>query len=691
MANISTDLEGSFKDNKTIYYDICNSYISGMMSAGISDNTIENCYQQYDGDFNTDNCYFYKYFASYDHYNSANSFTGGCVLIPIINKNETNTRPFIFYDKRTGTTNVYIGSTKSNYNDRKWKGRKFFTDRNFSGSTIYGSADIYNRLRTGLRYGNSGIKNLGDDYYNTTSSSNWSSTVFPNIYSASLVTSAISNYSEMLIDTNIPIFTEENKDKIKDWIDNGTRPTTTDIDKKTAFKLYIDGLNFPNYHLNWHNEAENNENFNSSLHNINISFQVYNNHLMQFDNVWTLHIPFSSGSFDFSWQDILDNNATWIYWGDRRTRINVSCDYFTQSGFLHSDDVGCILMNNKDSFDKMYTALITNTSDGSTFDVVQGVPDTDDDYSDPEDNDNDPNPDDDTELETSGVLTNCYSMTSNRLQSLGSFLFSSDFIDNILLVNNNPIENILSIKAIPFSISGVDTSIKLGNVDTNIVGAKCGESYKINIGSFIVNGKYNSYLDYSPFTTVEIFLPFIGMQKLDTNVLINRSINILYIVDCITGSLKVQLLYNKKPLYEFNGTIGVDIPISSTNRAQVELGYLSSGLGAVGSIASGNVMGAVYSGLNMAQSQYHTTTSGTANPNTSFHSNRKCYLIINRPKADTISSYASTIGNKCCLSLNLRNLSGMTKLNENVQLKNISCTNEEREMLRNILTNGFIL
>ena len=690
MARISLNLEGSYDDNKNIYYEISNGYISGMQSAGTSENTIAQCYLQYDENFNIDNCYYYKYFDNYENFKIGNSFTGACILIPIINKNETNARPFIYYDAKTDFGNVYIGSTKSNYSDRKWQGRKFFTDRNYSGSRIYGSNGTYDSIDTGLKYGNSHIKNVGGNYYNASSSSYWYK-FSTDVYAFELVTSAIAHYSTMLIDTNIPIFTAENKDKIKDWIDNGTRPVTTDIDKKTAFKLYIDGLNFPNYHLNWHNEAENNENFNSSLHNINISFQVYNNHLMQFDNVWTLNIPYSSGSFDFSWQDILDNNATWIYWGDKRTRINVSCDYFTQGGLMHSDDVGCILMNNKDSFDKMYTALITDTSDGSTFTVVQGIPDSDDDYSDNEDNDNDPNPSDDTELETSGVLTTCYSMTNNRLQSLGSFLFSSDFIDNILLVNNNPIENILSIKAIPFSISGVDSSIKLGNVDTNIVGAKCGESYKINIGSFIVNGKYNSYLDYSPFTTVEIFLPFIGMQKLDTNVLINRSINILYIVDCITGSLKVQLLYNKKPLYEFNGTIGVDIPISSTNRAQVELGYLSSGLGAVGSIASGNVMGAVYSGLNMAQSQYHTTTSGTANPNTYFHSNRKCYLIINRPKADSISSYASTIGYKCCLSLNLRNLSGMTKLNENVQLKNISCTNEEREMLRNILTNGFIL
>ena len=691
MAKISLNLEGNYSDNKTLYYDICNGYISGMQSAGTSENTIAQCYLEYDENFNTDNCYYYKYFNNYEDFKSQNILSGACILIPIINKNETNARPFIYYDSKTDFANVHIGSTKSNYDDRKWKGRKFFTDRNFSGSRIFGSDGTYDRIETGLRYGNSHIKNVGDDYYNASSYSYWYKFSSNGVYAFDLVTSAIAHYPKQLIDTNIPIFTAENKDKIKDWIDNGTRPTTTDIDKKTAFKLYIDGLNFPNYHLNWHNDAENNNNFNSSLHNINISFQVYNNHLMQFDNMWTLNIPYSSGSFDFSWQDILDNNATWIYWGDRRTRINVSCDYFTQSGILKSNDVGCILMNNKDSFEKMYTGIITNTSDGSTFTVVQGVADSDDDYSDPQDNDNDPNPSDDTELETSGVLTTCYSMTSTRLQSLGSFLFSSDFIDNILLVNNNPIENILSIKAIPFSIGGVDTNIKLGNVNTNIVGAKCGESYKINIGSFMVKAKYNSYLDYSPFTTVEIFLPFIGMQQLDTNVLINRSINILYIVDCITGSLKVQLLYNKKPLYEFNGTIGVDVPISSTNRAQVELGYLSSGLGAVGSIASGNVMGAVYSGLNMAQSQYHTTTSGTANPNTSFHSNRKCYLIINRPKADSISSYASTIGNKCCLSLSLRNLSGMTKLNENVQLKNISCTNEEREMLRNILTNGFIL
>ena len=323
--------------------------------------------------------------------------------------------------------------------------------------------------------------------------------------------------------------------------------------------------------------------------------------------------------------------------------------------------------------------------------MLAGQGDPEDDYTPNEDNDDDPNHEDEVEIETSGAIASCYSMTKERLQSLGNFLFSSSFLDNILLINNNPIENILSIKALPFTIGGTTETIKLGNVDTGINGEKCSECIKYTLGSFTINEKYHSFLDYAPFTSAEIYLPFIGLCDLDINVLINRTVTINYIVDCITGSLKVQLLYKSKPLYQFNGTIGVDIPIASSNRAQVELGLLSSGIGAISSIASGNIMGAVYSGLNMASSQYHTNTSGCASANTEFHNNRTCYVIVNRPKADIISSYNSTHGKPCNLTKRLGNLHGMTKVNKDVQLKNISCTEEERNLLREMLTNGIIL
>ena len=73
MARISLNLEGKYDNNKTLYYDICNGYISGMRSAGTSKNTIAQCYLEYDENFNIDNCYYYKYFDNYETFKSGNS------------------------------------------------------------------------------------------------------------------------------------------------------------------------------------------------------------------------------------------------------------------------------------------------------------------------------------------------------------------------------------------------------------------------------------------------------------------------------------------------------------------------------------------------------------------------------------------------------------------------------------------
>ena len=686
-TRISTEIGGNYEQNKQDYYNYANSLIEGMRSGGISETSIANAYKQYNEDCNVSNTYYLKVF-----YKS--SVGGGCHLLPMINMGENNSKPILWRDS-VGYTTLFICSNKGYYNQRTWKGKTINNiAKYFSG--VEGSSDIYDKIDVTVNNGgiNSySILNKGDNLYNSTQS-NWQYNLYgmPISYlPSSLFNVAFLDRGDYLIDTNIPIFSEGNKDKINDWLDNGEYPSESDIDKKTAFKLYIDGLNFPNYHLNWHNENENNEDFLADDYIINLRLCTYNSATMSVDEKMSVQVPFSSGSYDFSWQDILDNDAVYLYWGGKRSILRVQCIYYNGAHSYVSDDVGCILLNNQEQFGDMYDAVITNTEDGSTFEVLAGQGEPEDDYTPADDNDDDPSHEDEVEIETSGALASCYSMTKERLQSLGNFLFSSSFLDNILLINNSPIENILSIKALPFTIGGTTETIKLGNVDTGINGEKCSECLKYTLGSFTINEKYHSFLDYAPFTSVEIYLPFIGLCDLDINVLVNRTITINYIVDCITGSLKVQLLYNSKPLYQFNGTIGVDIPIASSNRAQVELGLLSSGIGAISSIASGNIMGAVYSGLNMASSQYHTNTSGCASANTEFHNNRTCYVIVNRPKADTISSYNSTHGKPCNLSKRLGNLHGMTKVNKNVQLKNISCTEEERNLLRELLTNGIIL
>ena len=60
------------------------------------------------------------------------------------------------------------------------------------------------------------------------------------------------------------------------------------------------------------------------------------------------------------------------------------------------------------------------------------------------------NIDNSMELLTAG-LTSVYNVTPEKLNQLGRFIWTDDAMDNIKLLNNSPIQNIVSCKCIPFS------------------------------------------------------------------------------------------------------------------------------------------------------------------------------------------------------------------------------------------------
>ena len=83
----------------------------------------------------------------------------------------------------------------------------------------------------------------------------------------------------------------------------------------------------------------------------------------------------------------------------------------------------------------------------------------------------------------------------------------------------------------------------------------------------------------------------------------------------------------------FDATAGIDIPITASNRAQVEASYIKSALSVGGSIASGNPLVAVGGLLESANAQYHYNTQGTFSPSCGFHDTRLAYVIYDRPTA----------------------------------------------------------
>lgn len=479
-------------------------------------------------------------------------------------------------------------------------------------------------------------------------------------------------------------------EKCYQWV-NGAETPTSEV-TTTAFKLWIKGLDAPTYKLNWHNEVFENDNFDFSNSKIYMKLSSDSGGAFLFP---FKELEYNSGSIKFTWYD-MDNEAdtTILYpWLD----LLIYAVYVDENGEEYESGYCHVKLRQKSiSFDNIYE-LGEQGSDGSIITVVKyeddpgGYDDDDDDYHDPSDNEDD-TPDDSTDISVSGEVCKTFKIEQIELKKLSQFLWSSDFFDNILLVNNSPIENIISLKTLIGTVTttGTSQSLTLGNVTTTANVTPCNESITINVGSITLPRKYNNFLDFEPYTKVQIYLPFYGCAMLDSSLVIGRTITIKYIIDVITSTAKIKIIHDNKTLYEFKTTCGSDLPITSSNRASVEMGYLSSGVGMGVSIASGNVLGGLASGLSMAQSQYHSTTSGNVSGVLNFHDSRMITILVDRPVYTELRNFNKTHGRVCNLSKTLRDLRGFTKCAENVQIP-FNCLDEERTMIIEQLVNGVII
>lgn len=501
-------------------------------------------------------------------------------------------------------------------------------------------------------------------------------------------------HGDYVTETNIPIFYDDDSQGIKNWVLNGDRsseiipPSPT----KTDFKLWIKGLDAPTYKLNWHNEALENDGYDFSNSKIYMKLSSDSGGAFLFP---FKELEYNDSSIKFTWYDMDNEAQTNIFYP--WLSLLIYAVYVDENGEEHESGYCNIKLRQKSSsFDTIYE-LGEQGNDGSIITVVNydddpgGFDDDDDDYHDPSDNE-DNTPDDSTDISVSGEVCKTFKIEQIELKKLSQFLWSSGFLDNILLVNNSPIENIISLKALIGTVAttGSSQALTLGNVTTTANAIPCNESITINVGSITLPRKYNNFLDFEPYTKVQIYLPFYGCAMLDSSLVIGRTITIKYIIDVITATAKIKIIHADKTLYEFKTTCGSDLPITSSNRASVEMGYLSSGVGMGVSIASGNVLGGLASGLSMAQSQYHSTTSGNVSGVLNFHDSRMITVLVDRPVYTDLRNFNKTHGRMCNLSKTLRDLSGFTKCAENVQIP-FNCLDEERTMIIEQLTNGVII
>lgn len=282
--------------------------------------------------------------------------------------------------------------------------------------------------------------------------------------------------------------------------------------------------------------------------------------------------------------------------------------------------------------------------------------------------DDDPTPWDSSQ--TSGIITETgdpsygtkeYLMTENALSALLTALNETkiDEAEEIIPAgfcekafgNTDPLTAIISVVKYPFDIisnwngsgtvvsgSNVGTTFSIANAEIPVNTSETPARYTINIDAaseiFEIDWnntawkygtaripyyeKYKSFLDYEPYCTASLYVPFCGSVKLDPELFVGHSIGVDYVLSPLDGTVKAFIMRDNLVIDTLTGNMGNSIEIDTTDdvlksnnvqqlNATIQAQKMNAvkrlsnvGFGAIGGAVVSGGAGAAIGGVSMA-------------------------------------------------------------------------------------------
>lgn len=288
--------------------------------------------------------------------------------------------------------------------------------------------------------------------------------------------------------------------------------------------------------------------------------------------------------------------------------------------------------------------------------------------------------------------------TTEQLQAFVAWLWSSDFFSNIKKMFSSPIDSIFSLHALPVNgLLYTDMSMIIGNVDTGITMRRTGHEYvEIPCGEVDVAEYWGSALDYSPFTKVSIFLPYIGFKTLNIDDVQNSTVTLTYRIEVSTGACTAFIVVNGSVMYQFVGNCAKKFPISAQNFSDVysSLASIATTAGAIAATAATEGMtaplavgAAGQTANNVISAKPHTQYTGILGDVYSWLGVQIPYLIFERPKQSLPANNNAFEGYPANYTTLLASVEGYTEVRL-IHLENIIATTEELNEIETLLKGG---
>lgn len=306
-------------------------------------------------------------------------------------------------------------------------------------------------------------------------------------------------------------------------------------------------------------------------------------------------------------------------------------------------------------------------------------------------------------------LLHVYNPTNEQINEFGSWLwttFSGDLIDTIAKLFNNPMDAVIGLHELYCTPStGDNTTIKAGFLDSGVASRLVSSRYvNVDCGAITVPEYWGNYLDYSPYTKVYCYLPFIGIVELNADDIIGHGVQIDYKVDTYNGSCIAMIITAKSKeqestTYQFSGNCAVEVPITSGMKSAIQsalIGAATCAIGVAGGAAiggkiassamlqAGAAKGGMVGGLNSKNTVSHSGTFGSSFGAMGI---KKPYIIVKRPVQKVVAGYNKNYGYPAHKMVTIGNCSGYLRCRD-FEVVSSTATEEEKKRIEILLKDG---
>lgn len=322
-----------------------------------------------------------------------------------------------------------------------------------------------------------------------------------------------------------------------------------------------------------------------------------------------------------------------------------------------------------------------------------------------------------------------FTPSASQLRTLSGVFWNSTVFNFLHNLVTNITDLFISLAMVPFNVeAGRTVTVTWLGIESVVdLTLAAAQYYEFDMGSIDMANDNRiftsgSVLDYSPFSKLGIFLPFIGYQELDIDECRNAVLNLRYRIDILSGACVAILKVGGKDLYQFTGNCLTQIPITNENMQSLVSDAVNVGIAASGVAATGASVGAdlaeaassktgvqptdiahAHQQITRSESALASATvnaviggkptynkSGAISSSASMMSVRQPYLFLSTPRQSIPDHYQRYKGFPSNITSKLGNLSGFTVV-EDIRLNGLVATSPEVAEIYDLLKKGVII